>query len=189
MDDVEAGRLGDLVPRYHVRFPREETEESKLRASKLGSARFKGRLVPFWYERLCLARWSLDTLTGQPFTNDPLAAVPIGGRLLELRTRRHRELEEYHRRGDPLYLGYPIRRLHTLRPDLIVIAASVKTNHDGSSSTFLWGALPHQVVYETCARQPILSSSSLGWGGLKRGPSLGEYGGDLLSQLLGEAAP
>ena len=190
LDNVEAGRIGDLIPGYHIRFPPVETERLKALAAKLGAARFKGRLVPGWWERTCLARWALDSLTGQPRTDDPLAAVPIGGKRLELRTRRHRELEEYHARGEGLYVGYPTRRLRRVLPDVIVVAASVITNDEGSdhesSSVYLFGALTHRVVYEACERQPVLPASSPGWGRLQEGPPLKEYDADLFRQLLGD---
>lgn len=184
IDDVEAGRIGDIVPAWAIRFSPGETERQKALAADLGAARFKGRLIPDWWERTCLARWALDSLMGQPLTDDPLASVPLAGKLLEVRTRRHRELGEYHAQGRRLYVGYPIRRLRRVLPDVIVVAATVLTNDKGSdhesSSVFLWGACSHQRVYEVCARQPILSTSARGWGRLKEGPALGDYDPDLL---------
>ena len=193
--DVQSGRIGDLTPRFHIRFSAEETERLKALAFKLGAVAFKGALIPGWWERTCLARWGIESLMGREITENPprpvtrsMASIRVGGERLELRTRRHRELEDYHHRGEKLFVGYPIRRLRRLRPDVFVIAASVKTNDDGSSSTFVWGALSHQAVREICDKQPILASSAKGWGRLKEGPPLGDFDGELLGELLGDEA-
>jgi hypothetical protein len=190
--DVEAGRLGDLVPALHVRFPPSEAERLKRLAATLGEQHFKGRFEPKFWERLCRLRWALDAWTGRPLTNDPppellrmMAFMPLGGKRLDLRTRRHHELQDSQRRGSVLRVFQPLDRVREAEPDAFVIAGSVLTNPDGSSSVFVWGAMEHVAVVEACRAQPERRASAVGLPPHKGGPPLADFDGELLRRLVG----
>lgn len=196
--DVEAGRIGNLVPAYHIRFPPAEAERLKAEAKK------RGRSLPLtkytssaaegsaWWERAFLAQRGLMVLAehygvlakGSPRIWE-VRLLPLPGHesvvLLALpKSLRHRDLQRYDREGRELFIPWPVDRR---RIGDYSVARSVMTNPDGSSSVFVWGCISKDAIHEaleTRRRYPPRERGGSSYIRLR----LGDYDPDLLLWLI-----
>lgn len=191
--DTEAGRIGDLVPAYHIRFSPEEAERLKAEAKK------RGRSLPLtkytssaaegsvWWERAFLAQRGLMVLAEHfgVLAKGSLRLWEVqligGVRLALPKSLRHRDLQRYDREGRDLFTPWPVDR----RIGDFIVGRSVLTNPDGSSSVFLFGAMSKAAVHEaleTRRRYPPRERGGSAYIRLR----LGDYNPDLLRRLLGD---
>ena len=183
LEDVEDGRVGNLVPAYHVRFPPAEAERLKAEA-----ARRRRRVSdPLWWERARLSFHGMVALAdhygvlGKVSDRSGDVRLTSGVSLSQPKSMRQRDLLDYARKGYDLFTPWPVDR----RIGDYIVARSVMTNPDGSSSVFLFGAISKEAVQEAIRTRPHQRPRVRG-GSPYVELMLEEYDADLLRRLLGD---
>ena len=151
LDDVEEMRIGEQVPAFNVRLLPEEAERLKVLAEKRGKLRKYLHPGPE-LERAYLCYHALRHLAHdssglqQPVIKGVMR-LSSGVSLSTPRSLRHRDLVRFHTMGIELWAAWPV----TNRIGDLVVAGSVRTNRDGSSSVGVWGVMAGDLVREAVA--------------------------------------